>query len=895
MYFYYRKDVFSVKILELTLTNFLPIISGIGKDCIHIDLRDSESTINVLIGKIGSGKTYILSHLQPFSTVGTLDVRNQDDPIVPEKDGQKIIMYEKDNHEYKITHDYIWSGKSHTKKSYIEKDGIELNENGNGSSFKEIIRLEFGIEQSFLRLIRLGPNVINFINMKATERKSFVASLLASTEIYLLLYKNWSSELRTLNTQASILMNKLNNIPYHDINELESQITEMQDTLCSLNGELTDFTKEKFALQAENKSYMDGKSLQELKIEETQLKNHIDKMKDEVILLENQLAVFQTYPNINDVSKEIGKLDQMLSSTTEKLTLYNSEYDEISKNLNIAIDRKTTMENDSHMKTLHETYDMLISQSEIYKKELHEFNCQYSSKFLSTLLGDLNTVNILISEIGQYDTDIVKTLCNSDASAIQYAKKKVDILTYRKIKVQKEMSNLKFSETYQVTSPLYFPPFCPTSSCPYYRTHPETLKRSTHGKNAVQEQLVLYQNELKDLDIEIYRYSDYPIIYHKIQNVKEMLDKMIPVLNKIGALKCGSLVTILTLANYRVWYDYDKIVDTIDLLEKREKYADLISQIKIIKSEIDELDMQDISSISNEISVLSVKKKEKEVEIQNTEKAYLELESSLKKYNRMYVELSEKSIHETNLKNAKETISNMVNRIDMLQKAFDMIDMNASKIQLLDTKSIELKAKIDELSSKLDEHKTILHDMKYTNNELTNVLEEQKYMSYMVDAVSSKKGIPLIMIQMFLDQCREMVNDLIFNICEDDLEILPFDINETEFKIPYMVNGQKIDDISKASQGQSSIVSTAMSFALARQTGSSVYNIPLLDEMDAPLHKSDKQRFIAILLKHLSEIGSEQCFVITHDDNTFDGYPVQVIMTTNENVNTDKYTNIIRL
>lgn len=884
-----------MKILELTLINFLPIISGIGKECIHIDLRDSKSTINVLIGKIGSGKTYILSHLQPFSTVGTLDVRNQDDPIVTGKDGKKIILYQKDGHEYRITHDYIWSGKSHTKKSYIEKDGIELNENGNGSSFKELIRLEFGIEQSFLRLIRLGPNVINFINMKATERKAFIASLLASTEIYLLLYKNWSSELRTLNTQASILMNKLNNLPYVNTEELESQISEIQDKLCSLNDELTDLTKEKYTLQAENKSYMDGKSLQELKIEETQLLRDISETKDEIKSLENQLVSFEAYPNINEVSKEIGKLDQKLTSTTERLALCNTEYDEISTNLNISIDRKTTMENDSHMKTLHETYDTLVFQSEVYKKELNGFACQYSSEYLSTLIGDLNTVNMIISEIGQYDTDIVKTLCNSDASVIQYAKKKVDILTYRKIKVQKEMSNLKFSETYQATTPLYFPPFCPTSSCPYYKTHPETLKRSTHGRNVVQEQLIVYQNELKDLDIEIYRYSDYPIIYNKIQNVKKMLEKIIPVLKKIDALKYESLITILTFANYRVWYDYDKIVDTIDLIEKRAKYADLISQMKIIKSEIDELDIQDIASISNEISTLTMKKKEKESEIGELEKTYSELEESLKRYNKMYVELSEKSIYESNLKNAKEAISNMSNRIDVLRKAFDMIDINVSKIQLIDTKCVGLKTKIDEISSKLDEHKTVLHDMKYTNDELSKVLEEQNYMSYMVDAVSSKKGIPLVMIQMFLDRCREMVNDLIFNICEDDLEILPFDINETEFKIPYMVNGQKIDDISKASQGQSSIVSTAMSFALARQTGTSVYNIPLLDEMDAPLHKSDKQRFIAILLKHLSEIGSEQCFVITHDDNTFDGYPVQVIMTTNENVNTDKYTNIIRL
>ena len=225
----------------------------------------------------------------------------------------------------------------------------------------------------------------------------------------------------------------------------------------------------------------------------------------------------------------------------------------------------------------------------------------------------------------------------------------------------------------------------------------------------------------------------------------------------------------------------------------------------------------------------------------------------------------------------------------------EKIKINLQKIQSIDIAITELSMKLKEKSTLVESLRAKYNDIKYTNTELENVVQEQKYMTAMVDAVSSKKGIPLVMIQMFLDSCREIVNSLIYDIVEDDVEILPFQINETEFKIPYMVNGVTIDDISKASQGQTSIVSTAMSFALLRQSGAIDYTIPLLDEVDGPLHKSDKQKFISILLKHLKEIGSEQCFVITHDDNTFDGYPVQVIMTTDENINQEKYPNVIRL
>ena len=60
-----------LKIVELVLENFIPVLAGMGKERICLDLRDRSTRINVLIGKIGSGKTYILSHLQPFATVGS--------------------------------------------------------------------------------------------------------------------------------------------------------------------------------------------------------------------------------------------------------------------------------------------------------------------------------------------------------------------------------------------------------------------------------------------------------------------------------------------------------------------------------------------------------------------------------------------------------------------------------------------------------------------------------------------------------------------------------------------------------------------------------------------------------------------------------------------------------
>ena len=252
-----------LKIVELVLENFIPVLAGMGKERICLDLRDRSTRINVLIGKIGSGKTYILSHLQPFATVGTLDIRNADDPIIEGKDGYKRIVYEADDSEYVITHHYTWTGSNHAKKSYVEKDGVELNPNGNISTFNDIIQMEFGIDQSFLRLIRIGPNVTNFINMKATERKAFIASLLKDTEFYLSLYKYWSAELRTINTKVSILMNKLNTFGNKSIDEMTSDMEELEDTRKKRQTKIDDLKQKRSDIKAESNSFLNGLSIQE--------------------------------------------------------------------------------------------------------------------------------------------------------------------------------------------------------------------------------------------------------------------------------------------------------------------------------------------------------------------------------------------------------------------------------------------------------------------------------------------------------------------------------------------------------------------------------------------------------------------------------------------------------
>ena len=888
-----------LKIVELVLENFIPVLAGMGKERICLDLRDRSTRINVLIGKIGSGKTYILSHLQPFATVGTLDIRNADDPIIEGKDGYKRIVYEADDSEYVITHHYTWTGSNHAKKSYVEKDGVELNPNGNISTFNDIIQMEFGIDQSFLRLIRIGPNVTNFINMKATERKAFIASLLKDTEFYLSLYKYWSAELRTINTKVSILMNKLNTFGNKSIDEMTSDMEELEDTRKKRQTKIDDLKQKRSDIKAESNSFLNGLSIQDFHRKRKDIGNEIETLVFEMDNIKASLESFKDYPDLEVVIKEIGRYDSKLSTDNEMLQNLSKTYEEVTENLNTALDRKAISEDKNHMQTLNESYQELLEKATLYEKKLKGFKCEYSSAQLTSLLEEINTMNVLINEISQYDSEIIGFLYDSDSSVLNYAKEKIEILNLRKLKVQKLMNNLRFSDKYEAPSTLFFPPFCPPKACPYYVTHPETLQKSIKGKDALDDQLLAYQSEIQELDVQIYKYNDYPIIYSKISSLKSYWKKVSPILSSIKALNCDSLRKALTLIQYQVWYNYDKIIDTIDLIEIRDQYYELTEKIKQIKNELNQLELSRDESLDNMISRLKKEKAELEEKIDRTEKERLEDEKKVKSYNAQYVELSKKSEYDARLSTLTVELDKAISERDDLEEKARRLDDNIGLITTLDQHILEHEGKLKETLGEIDTLRTKMNDISYTTKELDGLLEEQKWMTYMVDAVGSKKGIPMKMVKMFFDSCRGTINDMLYMVSEDEFEILDFRIGEKEFTIPYVVNGSVADDISKASQGQTSIVSTALSFALVKELGlksdDGYYSIPLLDEPDAALHKNDKPKLISIIMKYLDDIGSEQCFVITHDENTFDGYPVQIIMTTDESVNKDRYANAIHL
>ena len=216
-----------MKIMKLYLENFSPIWYKLNKKAIDLDFSNTSNIINVIIGEMGSCKTMILGHLQPFSSFGSIDVRNGDDLILENKVGIKIIEIRDGDDYYIIKHEYLPKDSKHTVKSYFSKNGREMNPNGNQSSFKDLIEIEFGIDSTYLTLIRLGANVQNIINLKSTDRKTFSGNKLRDVEFYNLLLKELKEENRKLSAHVEILAGKLNNLKSDKYDVFQGDIRRM--------------------------------------------------------------------------------------------------------------------------------------------------------------------------------------------------------------------------------------------------------------------------------------------------------------------------------------------------------------------------------------------------------------------------------------------------------------------------------------------------------------------------------------------------------------------------------------------------------------------------------------------------------------------------------------------
>lgn len=882
-----------MKILRLNLKNFAHIFSGLGKYEIDLDFRSTHKTINVIIGKMGSCKTVILGHLQPFSSFGSLDVRNQDEIILPEKDGRKILEVQDGDNYYTIKHTYLWKKDHHMVKSFIAKNGNELNPSGGVNSFKALVEVELGITPSFLVLTRLGSNVTNLIDMKAADRKSFMASMLSGAEIYSMLYKKLNEEMRTLNAQMALIVRKITSLSNGNVEDLKNQYHQTMD-------EIEDFTKDKESIQtsiseveATIKVILNGRSIEAYQAEMNLHKDESEKMKDLISEKENILKELKTsQKSVSDVAKEIGSIESQLKTNEEMKLSLNDSWQKIQENLNKLIEQRMLNSNRDQVDSLRKSYMEVVDQIDSMRQELIDFKCPYNSGMISELMEQINTINILINELSDYDNDSVIQILQKGPDSLKYASRQIEHLNLQKLKLQAKINNFKFLGSYTPDETLYVPPLCPTEDCPFYKTHPAIIQ-SKYDQFKVEKEFQDIQIQINAIDVNIGRFSEYTLIYNKLSILKSLWSPAVNKLSELGVVRTTALTRVLSTLGDQVWYDHNKLMDILEKCKHRELYYTLTEKSSALKAELTNLSRYDSKELEEVIENQQNQSKSILNTLHKLEDDNKKLKEQKESLDKMYLELSSIVEIEKEVEGMKNELVQLVRAYNSMNESLQTIYDKSHNLSDLKASLEVTNGRLQNLNAKFQKIQMTLNDISYAQKDYDALVDKQEALKYIVEAVSSNKGIPLVYIKLFLRDCKDTLNDLISDVFGDSIEVLDFIINENEFRIPYSINGSQVEDIAKASQGQKAIISLALSFALMRQAHSR-WNIMLLDEMDGPLYKTDRSKFITILYKQLVAIDADQVFLISHNF-TFEGNDVNVIMTTDEHVDKSSMLSVMHI
>lgn len=885
-----------MRITYLLLKNFASIYTAMKRKVIEIDFSKSKNRVILFIGDNGTGKTSILSALHPFAYPGNMDVRNGDELILEHENGYKEIHIEDDGSLYKIKHFYKATNNGTTLKSFIEKDGTELNVNGNVTSFKEIIQMELGLDLDYLKLIRLGSNVTNFMDMKASERKNFTSDLLSEIDVYSQFFKKINQDNRMLKTLMKNVTDKIDRLKIIDEQDIIDIINNNEDILDDLKTERDNCNSEIGKINGSIETLIpEGieSFLFTLNMDVKEYKQLVDDIKSKRTKLSKLNLIFfgVIEENISRVLNDISTNQNQITMNTNMINFYFTQ-------LNNYYTQKEDRENNLKYLSSELEYSKLNQMYLDLHKEKEELGSKYKTYVPKCSKEDILASLRLMQEIDKFISNILTFDHDAVCKTIEIAlnNHSVESLVRREVmeidaKIQK--NNLELLRTGSVASKkdgiyvLFQPSECKVENCSYmqfYKDHTNSNESSPTKKLEQENEKLERQRNFWLSLTDINKNIDYILLVIKTNKV--LIDKL--------PEKFFDIPNILkSIRDVIPFYDEDHITNYVTILEEYERYLEVKEQIKEVKKELGFIEknssslvtmQKELAEIDTQIFDLNGKIDDlKDLNEQLTSK--IEDLEQLKDEYEKYKEINNDIVEKTN--DAKVLYESITSRKDTEIK----VNQYLTSRKLFDDKLSKLNYKITSTENIINDNKFKLRDFRTLTEDKKILQEKFDDINIIKEALSTNKGIPLLFIQLYFKSTKLTINRLLNTIYHGDLEIDDFDINESEFKIPYFKNGIRISDVIRSSQGETSFISLALSFALLEQSIKK-YNIMLLDEIDATLDHKNRAAFINILEQQLDSINAEQVFMITHN-NMFDSYPVDLIITSDVKIDNYKNTNII--
>lgn len=190
-----------------------------------------DNPIVSIVGKNGSGKSFLLSELHPYPSSNRYSSAYS---IIKGVSGYKRIIYKDNDIFYEIIHEYTPNNREgHSAKSYfnIIKNGVteELNPTGNGNFFKDLVKKYLKFDHKTFNSSHISFKTNGLTESSAKNRRELLSDIVETREVENMT-RNCIIEYRTVN-------NMLNKIKDGRSGDVSGTVDELKHKLKELDSE----------------------------------------------------------------------------------------------------------------------------------------------------------------------------------------------------------------------------------------------------------------------------------------------------------------------------------------------------------------------------------------------------------------------------------------------------------------------------------------------------------------------------------------------------------------------------------------------------------------------------------------------------------------------------------
>lgn len=874
-----------MKIIYAKITGFNGI-AGLSE--IEIDFSKCKHNIIAIAGENGIGKSRLLNALTSIMPIPS-------EYLIPTMEASQEfkIIDDVNLYEIRILYPLTNNNKRGTTKGSIKKNGTELNNSGNITSYKEIVFSEFELDANFLALSRLSGDDRGIVDRKPAERRKYVSSMLNSLEVYNGIYKTLTKKANIFKSHVNNCSTKIQNIG--DENYLRSSLVSTDSRIQSLEANIDD-CKQRLAncnalLSVNN---IDEKTKHSLEQAQCKLENAQAECKQKQTLFETATKGFSFSANkesnntlLDNNIKEITstyefhkqKLSELGIKGTGLLNQIASSKEEIDK-LKLKLGEKESLIDSNIEFKLEqakiELCSIISNLSVLNIEDLDNITPEEVNHVISFIIEFVSEVDRFYESCDSYTLGYLRDI-NFDISKIDIEKKRMELQECMSAEKSVNAQYLELSIDAKIIDNIsHKPNTCRINNCYFLRESSKLLESKYNGDiNHFHSLLTQAEYDIKQSEIDIKNHQKYlqrtesaytsgliveqlikgirqnNDLLSKFKHYKRLLD-IESVLDDIGHEfkfnEFRDLNSSMQLSNFLIMYR-----NTKDLVNKLEAEQRIYQNNKEIIQEYNE----QISHKEENLRDMEISYKELKREQESESSLVIELDGKLKKLYDIqkllfdYLEAGEYEYEcqvEYNRINEKfKTCSDVVIEMSELDR---IINNMKNELQPLKEQRKGLEGKLTILDDYQREY-----GMYKEKFDLVDRL--QRYSS------PRSGGIQEMFMNIYMSKTLDLSNQLLGMLFNGQYQLLNYVIENSEFRMPFISNGMVVDDVSSGSRSQVCMMGMIINLVMRNQA-STKFNITALDEIDSGLDYNNRYMFMDVLYKIIAILNIEQLFIVSH-------------------------------